>query len=97
MTHAPRRLQMIPNGKSYRGYFQVVSRRFHLSKMYIMSQSLLGYFRIDTLLPSAPTSETDDDTPVKPRVMGVESDVSPPPPPDYGAHVPCSLWYVRLP
>ena len=59
-------------------YSKLFPRRLHLSKMYIMSQSLLSYFRIDTPLPSAPTSETDDDTSVKPGVTGVGSDVSPP-------------------
>ena len=39
------------------GYFSVVSRRFYPSEMYIMSQSLLSYLRIDTLSPSAPTAE----------------------------------------
>ncbi len=38
------------------GYFSVVSRRFYPSEMYIMSQSLLSYLRIDTLSPSAPTT-----------------------------------------
>ncbi len=38
------------------GYFSVVSRRFYPSEIYIMSQSLLSYLRIDTLSPSAPTS-----------------------------------------
>ena len=37
------------------GYFSIVSRRFYPSEMYIMSQSLLSYLRIDTLSPSAPT------------------------------------------
>ncbi len=38
------------------GYFSVVSRRFYPSELYIMSESLLSYLRIDTLSPSAPTS-----------------------------------------
>ncbi len=37
------------------GYFSVISRRFHLSEMDIMNQSLLSYLRIDTLSPSTPT------------------------------------------
>ena len=37
------------------GYFSVVSRRFYPSEMYIMSQSLFSYLRIDTLSPSATT------------------------------------------
>ncbi len=38
-------------------YFSVVSRRFYPSEMYIMSQRLLSYFRIDTLSPSSPTDK----------------------------------------
>ena len=37
------------------GYFSIVSRRFYPSEMYIMSQILLSYLRIDTISPSAPT------------------------------------------
>ncbi len=37
------------------GYFSIVSRRFYPSEMYIMSQSLLSYLRIDRLSPSTPT------------------------------------------
>ena len=37
------------------GCFSVVSRRFYPTEMYIMSQSLLSYYWIDTLSPSAST------------------------------------------
>ena len=52
-AHAPRRLQKILIVQSFRVIFSVVSRRFYPSEMYIMSQSLLGYERIDTISPSA--------------------------------------------
>ena len=53
-----------PEDSSYtvvQGYFSVVSRKFYPSEMYIMSQILLGYLRIDTLSPSSPTRYGPDE------------------------------------
>ena len=58
-ANLPRRLQKIHNVCTViQDYLPVVSRRLRCSKMYIMCQSILGYFRINTLPPSAPTYPT---------------------------------------
>ena len=60
---APRRLQKVLDVlvPSYRVIFQFFLEGNTLLKMYIMSQSLLSYLRIGTLLRPTPTYMADRD------------------------------------